>query len=242
MKTLVVTLNHNQKDLTDNLVEQISKDSSPIWVIDNGSKKEERSKYTAIQLSENIFFGGGINVAIEKFLKTEYDFLWFLNNDLIFNGNNIVTVMTDIAESENLDILSPSITVPEKRQCYWKQMLCWYSPQTRPVHWIDFQAPLMSRRFLERVIQFPKELHMGWGIDFLSGYYCEKWDMNIGVTDRVNMIHLDSKTLKDGKVDGWDINRYSHQADRNMNMYFSGDSKLNDWFQEMRLWGSTYKF
>ena len=70
---IIATLNHNLPDLTDNLVNQLKRDplfnQCELMVIDNGST-ESLAKNTTHQLEENIFFGGGLNAAIEYFLST----------------------------------------------------------------------------------------------------------------------------------------------------------------------------
>ena len=86
---LVATLNHNLPDLTDNLVEQLKRDplfkECELMVVDNGSK-EKLAAHTTHRLDQNIFFGGGFNVVLEYFLSTNHEYLYFLNNDLIFHG------------------------------------------------------------------------------------------------------------------------------------------------------------
>ena len=60
---LISTLNYNQPDLTDNLVNQLKRDISfpqhELMVVDNGSTKE-LAKSTTHKLPENLFFGGGL--------------------------------------------------------------------------------------------------------------------------------------------------------------------------------------
>ena len=90
---LLATLNHNLPELTDNLVNQLKRDpyfkQCELMVIDNGSS-EPLAKSTTHQLDTNIFFGGGINAAVDYFLSTDHDYLYFLNNDLIFHGTAFI--------------------------------------------------------------------------------------------------------------------------------------------------------
>ena len=55
---LVATLNYNQPELTDNLVEQLKRDSTfyqhELMVVDNGSTKE-MAKNTTHRLEENVY-------------------------------------------------------------------------------------------------------------------------------------------------------------------------------------------
>ena len=92
---LIATLNHNLPDLTDNLVNQLKKDplfeKCELMVVDNGSNTESLAKSTTHKLEENTFFGGGFNIVLDYFLSTNHEYLYFLNNDLIFHGPSFLT-------------------------------------------------------------------------------------------------------------------------------------------------------
>lgn len=238
----VATLNHNQGKLTDNLVEQLKLESTlpfRIWVIDNGSISNERSKYTTHQLNKNRYFGGGTNFIFKEFNKNSDEYLWLLNNDLIFNGHNIVRQMKEIAENGNYDMLSPSITNAHQEPCHWKHMWNWHTGGTRDAKWLDLQAPLLSRRLCEDIGQFPEELHLGWGLDFYSGMTCEDNDWKVGVTDNIDITHLDSKTLKDGKVSNYTLEEFCADADKNMHSYFANTEDFQR-FKQYRSWSERY--
>ena len=239
---LAVTLNHNQKDLTNNLVRQIRQETQTpyaFWVIDNGSKKHEQSEHTTHYVETNLYFGGGFNYVLDRFLQTDYQYLWFLNNDLLFNGYGIIRKMEEVAKRENYQLLSPSITNAHPQQCHWRQMWNWNTEGTREVKFIDFQAPLMSRMLAEEITKFPELLHLGWGLDFYSGIVCDKFNWKIGVTDLVNLTHLDSRTLKDGKVENYTLNEFCAEAGSNMDMYFRSTDNY-DTYSEFREWGAKY--
>ena len=78
---IIATLNHNLPDLTDSLVNQLKRDpvfnKCELMVIDNGST-ESLAKNTTHRLEENIFFGGGINAAIDYFLSTDHYYLFLI--------------------------------------------------------------------------------------------------------------------------------------------------------------------
>lgn len=240
---LVVTLNHNQGKLTDNLVEQLKQeDTIPFttWVIDNGSESDEKSQYTTHYIDKNKYFGGGFNYVLKRFNNSpQYDWLWFLNNDLIFNGYNIVKQMRKIAYVGDYDMLSPSITNSHQTPCHWKHMWNWHTGETRDAKWLDLQAPLLSQRLCEQIGQFPEELYLGWGLDFYSGMVCENNGWKVGVTDKIDITHLDSKTLKDGKVDNYTLEEFCADADRNMHEYFANTEDFQR-FKEYRKWSETY--
>ena len=89
---LLSTLNYNQPELTDNLVNQLRRDTSfpqhEIMVVDNGSTKE-LPKTTTHRVDQNTFFGGGLNIIMDYFLSTDHEHFVLFNNDLIFHGPRI---------------------------------------------------------------------------------------------------------------------------------------------------------
>ena len=125
---LIATLNHNLPDLTDNLVNQLKQDpmfnECELMVVDNGSS-EPLASSTTHQLPENTFFGGGFNIVLEYFLSTNHDYLYFLNNDLIFHGPSFLTTSLNESKESNAAVYSPSVINASMSQCHWRQMWNW---------------------------------------------------------------------------------------------------------------------
>ncbi len=239
---LIATLNHNLPDLTDNLVTQLKRDSyfdkyCELMVLDNGSS-ETLAKSTTHQLNENIFFGGGFNVVLDYFLKeTNHEWLYFLNNDLIFHGPSFLTTSITNALKSNAYVYSPSIINASVEQCHWKQMWNW-GDGIRIVRWIDFQCPLIHRTVLEKIQYFPDELIYGWGLDFYTGCITEQYNIKTVVDDTHTICHLNSQTFKQNKIN-IGVSEFCRNAETNMNSYFL-NSKFNSLYSELRTYGETY--
>lgn len=240
---LIATINHNLPELTDNLVSQINssiRGKDELLVLDNGSEIQNRAKSTTHYLDTNVFFGGGFNVILDYFLnETTQDYLFVLNNDLIFHGHNLIQTIEDRINQFNLDVYSPSIINASISQCHWKQMYNWNSDTIRYVDWIDFQAPVLSRRLLEMIVQYPSELIYGWGLDFFTGIITQRNNMNTGVDDRMTFTHLDGQTFKQNKIN-IGINEFCMNAERNMNNFFYSSDMQNEYMQ-LRTYGENYK-
>jgi len=230
-KTLVVIYNHNMPDITDQLYEALKPYEENIYdtiIIDNGSKNEGKSKYSTYETEENCYFGGGLNLALQLFKENEqYDSMLSLNNDIIMHGYNFVKEMRRVMFEEDFTIVSPCVLQPEKSQCYWDPMHNWGANKTRQVGWVDFQSPLIHRRFLDKMPQFPNELIYGWGQDVLSGVICEQNKWKIGVVDWLPIIHFSAFTYKSEKSN-LSVNEYSQKAEKNMFDYFVNYGYLND--------------
>lgn len=240
---LIATLNHNLPDLTDNLVNQLKRDpyfeKCELMVVDNGSK-EKPAKHTTHTLENNIFFGGGFNIVLDYFLnETKHEYLYFLNNDLIFHGPSFLTTSLLEAQTMNAAVYSSSIINASIDQCHWKQMWNW-GKGLRLVKWIDFQSPLLRRDILQEINQFPQELIYGWGLDFYTGYIASKMNLRTVVSDLNTICHLNSQTFKQNKID-IGVSEFCQKAEYNMNDYFSKSPYYNT-YKSLREYGENYKF
>jgi hypothetical protein len=205
-------------------------------VIDNGSK-ESLAKSTTHKLEENIFFGGGLNAAIDYFLSTDHDYLYFLNNDLIFHGPKFLSQSLQEAKKSDAAVYSPSIINASIDQCHWKQMWNW-GQGLREVKWVDFQCPLLRRDILEIIKQYPEELIYGWGNDLYTGCITEQYKLKTIVSDTNTICHLNSQTFKQNKIN-IGVNEFCKKAEEKMFNYFR-NSKMNSLYWELRNYGELY--
>ena len=206
-------------------------------VIDNGSS-EPLAQSTTHRLEQNIFFGGGLNAALEYFLTTNHDYLYFLNNDLVFHGPSFLTTSLREAKESDAAVYSPTIINASVDQCFWKQMWNWGSG-LRKVKWIDFQCPLLRRDILEKINQFPDELIYGWGLDFYTGCVSEENNFNTVVSDNNTITHMNSLTFKENKIN-IGVNEFCRIAEGNMNEYFR-KSEFSSLYYDLRQHGQNYK-
>lgn len=257
-KTLVTILHFNSFKYTDDLYEHLKpceNNDYDLIVVDNGSEtdgfsqpsteKNKSSKYSAYVLDKNYFFGGGIFSTFDLFLQQkEYDSLLFLNSDLIVSECSWIKTLKNELKN-GYEIVSPSVDQYDsnKPQCPWKQMWNWCQSEIRPVKWVDLQAPLMSRKFVEHTFEnnvtkrndYPK---YGWGLEVLFGIECEQMNWKIGVCDFTPAIHLGSATIEDNKHLP-EINSYCANAEIEQWGYFDR-LKLIPKVIEIREWAKNY--
>jgi hypothetical protein len=237
---LIATLNHNLPSWTDNLINQIQRDplfaECELMVLDNGSS-ETLAKSTTHRLDENVFFGGGFNVVLDYFLQTNHEWLYFLNNDLVFHGPAFLTTSLKEAKKSDAAVYSPSVINASIDQCHWKQMWNW-GKGLREVRWIDFQAPLLRRDILEKIQQFPNELIHGWGLDFYAGCIAQEMNLKTIVSDTNTITHMNSLTFKENKIN-IGVSEFCQRAELGMYNYFS-NSIHKDLYFDLRTYGESY--
>jgi GT2 family glycosyltransferase len=251
-KTAAFILNHNLPDYTDMLYESLApykRQDYDLFVIDNGSSNEGKSKHTSFELGENVYFGGGFNAAMQYTLENkEYDSMLFLNNDLTVHPYNFVKSLRDEMfeevirlKKEKYDIVSPSFyNIEPKGQCHWKSMHSWSSKGVREVDYIDFQCPLISRRLLERVKEIDSDLMYGWGVCFYFALIARNYGWRLGMVDRCCVLHHNSLTVKKG-VAGLDIPTYCRRAEEGQYKFFQKKHLWNDYIN-LRKKVETYEY
>ncbi len=237
---LIATLNHNLPLWTDNLVNQLTRDPlfkhCELMVVDNGSV-EPLAKSTTHRLDQNIYFGGGFNVVLEYFLSTNHEYLYFLNNDLVFHGHAFLSTSIKEAKESDAAVYSPTVINASIDQCHWKQMWNW-GKGLREVKWIDFQAPLLRRDVLEKIQHYPDELVYGWGLDFYTGCVTERSGLKTVVSDNNTITHMNSLTFKENKID-IGVNEFCRNAEANLHSYFQNSDML-DLYLNLRQYGEQY--
>ena len=115
MKTLAVILHYNTKHYTDRLYRQLKpyeNQGYDLFILDNGSQIKPDNP--SVRVDQNIFFGGGLNLAFQWVLDNpEYDSLLFLNNDLVIHGDGFIKTLRKYLPEYK--IISPSIIQPEEK-------------------------------------------------------------------------------------------------------------------------------
>jgi GT2 family glycosyltransferase len=100
----VAVLNYERAADTIDCLASLRRLSTPVdvVVVDNGSSDDsvERIKAAApgvdvIEAGENLGFGRGNNLAIERFMSGPYDFVWLLNNDATADTGALAAMLAE---------------------------------------------------------------------------------------------------------------------------------------------------
>lgn len=217
-KTAAFILNYNLPEETDKLFELLKpyeRTDYDLFVLENGSAQDKRSKYATHLMDKNLYFGGGFNAAMSIVNQNDkYDSLLFFSNDLKLYPQEFVRTLRGemfVDGKIKYDIVSPCVFNLNDK-IYWPTMFNWGSAGVRPVPMADFQCPLISSRLLKEIKEIPYDLMYGWGIDLYFSLIAEKKNWKIGVVDRLSVIHDDCLTVRKGKVEKMNLNDYHNLA------------------------------
>ena len=222
MKTLVLILHYNTLELTNSLYESLSKYKSndyDLFILNNGSDKENESSYPSLNTGRNLYFGGGLDWAFKYMLKNkQYDSLLFLNSDLKIQGENFVTLLRNELFDNKLKMVSYSVEEDfAKADAIWSQMAKQTEHECRIVEWIDFQCPLIHRDVIEHIKEFSSKINIGFGHHYVCAFACEEKNWKIGVSDKKTVNHLGTSTAS---VVFGDSSSYTRKATKQVIRYF----------------------
>jgi GT2 family glycosyltransferase len=109
-KTLICLLSFNQKDLTLDCLASLTRlegEAFKILLFDNGSDDDlintVNKKYPTVEtikLGKNLGPAGGRNLQIRHFLNTDYDYLFFIDNDAVVEKNTL-TELIKVAQTDD---------------------------------------------------------------------------------------------------------------------------------------------
>lgn len=85
MSMAIAVINRNLPDLTDGLVERIMGLGDALYVIENGSDPDKRSKYANIVFEESNGVSYAVNVAVQRAMDAGHDLVWVNYNDARFD-------------------------------------------------------------------------------------------------------------------------------------------------------------
>jgi len=207
-KIAILLINFNLPDLTNKLVEQIKRNIKfpyELFLLDNGSEPNKRSKYATHILEKNIGLNGGIEYLYNIVKnKKEFDAYWFLCNDIELEENidylsEIINAYDKLTKNYKVAMLVPSYffkdgePVPDNMKRRENSYL-------RPAVWVEWNAIFITKNFMQKFFK------NGFGLktrhafhDVVSNFIAWKNGYGCFIMDNLSIRHLGNQTfLKHG--------------------------------------------
>ncbi len=125
MKIATVLVNYNGYQDTVDCVKSLlnSKIQTDIFVVDNASKNDEAEKLerdfstvTIIKSDKNLGFSGANNLAIQRAIEADYDYVMLLNNDTEIASDMVELLLSEASEN---CVVVPSMYYFSEREKLW---------------------------------------------------------------------------------------------------------------------------
>jgi hypothetical protein len=183
MKSIAtIILNRNLPDVADKLYEHLIKydgDETDIYVLEAGSDDDKLSKYcTWYANSDEIInyglrYSRGMNYALLQLYKEkkweQYEGFFLITNDTEFSNLKTVKPLIEILkEHQKIGILSPC-------SLRWGEKLLLQKEQTKYFWFINNNALLLRRNFIENIMEKEKPNYINFVFDGTNfrGYFSE---------------------------------------------------------------------
>jgi hypothetical protein len=128
----------------------------------------------------------------------------------------------------------------------------WGSTLPREVRWIDNQAPLIHRKLIEAIGQFPEALQIGWGQELICYEVCRDHHWKIAVLDHLSIIHYGKQTLmqsklyamedEDNRTEPVPWEEFKAEAIRTRDSWFAAHPLRYESLEDHVQWGLNYSF
>lgn len=115
-----------------------------------------------------------------------YDYVFFIDDDLIFNFEDI-SIFFQLLESNELDIAQPSLT--KKSYCTWQVFYNKQKSGTRQTNGVEIMMPALSRRARHLLLPYFLYSVSGFGLDLLMAKLARVNELSVGVIDDIVVSH-----------------------------------------------------
>ena len=188
-------MNHNRKEKTDRLVEQlhtITNHPHDIIVIDTSDDIDEVSQYSSIRLNKNIYTTQGWLMglhyadALERIGGYKYFSYCFLKPgvEILDLYHDVIATMThSFIQDRDIVGVHPSLSLDSVSA--WKNMFQVDGALRVQVYAFDNIFSCYRARWFNEIGRFSDGLLYGWGVDIETGYCAYEGDFKILVDNRV---------------------------------------------------------
>jgi len=210
-RVAVLLINFNLSQMTDELVEQINRNTSfphELFLLDNGSETGEVSKYTTHRVEKNLGLMGGLEflwLAVRD--RSEFDAYWFLCNDLVFDeGRDYLDEMSalhaELSKITRVGAITPSYhSDPDSPVPPYMESDG--SDGWRGLVYLEWNAVLVTRELMQDLFW------VGFGAvsehaqqDVVLSFEAWRNGYSVIVMDGLSLVHLGNETFlqQGGKV------------------------------------------
>lgn len=221
IKTAIIVISHNAKDMTNNLCDKIIRNTkSPydLLVVETGSKKEELSNYPTLLLPEGIRGTRGMNWGIkwflwkEKFNPVHYDSFWICVNDAIFEEKDILTPLVNfLRRIEDCGEIHPYYHSNSNNDLDQQKKEIGFA---RKESFCEIVCPLFSRDVIEIPNLLDERFFYLWGLDYDIPYILHKNNKRLYVSNEVMVEHHGGTTAINGKDEEFTTRKAQYDISR----------------------------
>lgn len=195
IKLIKLILHYSRLDLTQSLVAQVP-DSI---VIDAKGDYIKISNEEVIKINNN-GFSQNWNKALHIIWDRDWDWCWLANNDIILKTPNFFEIIQkELQQYENIVMASAIFNAA------WENCRPSVIKKTYFTHGVEFTAPFLHRKIIERSNFFDIDIKNGFGIDLIYAHNIKLLDYQAIVIPEAEFYHYGSASGAEvfGNIDNY---------------------------------------
>lgn len=183
----LILVNNGSTDETQKFIENFASDKSNIIIIEN---------------SENLWYSKGNNIGIKEIIDKNYEYIGFLNNDILFTPNWLEDTLDAFNLDKSLGMLSPRNNAKSKLKMNnyldnYKQFLSKFKTQLKYVVTPSFSCVIVKKEVIEKIGGFDEAYSPAFWEDNDLSLRAMYAGYTLAYTNSAFIFHNHSTTSKD---------------------------------------------
>lgn len=182
---LVSVVNHNNNRNAVKLIDDFKKYCC-VYSVDSGSDLKGFENVFELEL-DNVYYTKLLLESLKFFLRNDEKVFGFVCSDIVIcDCKKLVDTINDIFNNSNIGVYSPSSTGRSLKHCKNFQ-----TGDIRDVPFVEGFCFFAERFIIEEFMEYDFSVNkLGWGLDVLMGFLCQKNKMRCVIDDRIVIEHF----------------------------------------------------
>lgn len=188
-KVAVLIVNYNMPERADALYESLSRSGYPhdIIIVGNGSNLTRPSKYTTLQLDNNVQTTRGWLAGLESLKEKYFAYMFVITStEIPEQKNDLIASMASVLKDDSQAVgVHPSLTADSTTA--WEHLKTTGTNKIRKTWMIDNIASMYRADWFDSVGRFDPELIYGWGIDIETCWKAREQNRTLWIDERIHV-------------------------------------------------------
>lgn len=188
-KVAVLIVNYNMPERADALYESLSRSGYPhdIIIVGNGSNLTRPSKYTTLQLDNNVQTTRGWLAGLESLKEKYFAYMFVITStEIPEQKNDLIASMASVLKDDRQAVgVHPSLTADSTTA--WEHLKTTGTNKIRKTWMIDNIASMYRADWFDSVGRFDPELIYGWGIDIETCWKAREQNRTLWIDERIHV-------------------------------------------------------
>lgn len=220
IKTAIIVINHNAKDMTTKLCQKIERNVKcpyKLLVVETGSRKEELTEYPTLWFPDGIRACRGFKKGweylkwIEQYNNDYYDTVFCCVNDAILQEQDFLTPLVSfIRLNKDCGEIHPYFNSNSNNDPDQQKK---NNGIARKESFCEIVCPIFSRKAMD-IGLFEESFFYFWGVDYETPYLLHKNNLRLYISNEIMVEHHGGTTAVMGKDEEFSTRKSQYDISR----------------------------